>query len=359
MQIILFFTISLFQKKVETKNSVIINIYWFFSKLSLHRRWIKLKSIYQNKWAVIFIAIFCSILWGSAFPVLKISYEELQMVTNDTMAKIVFAGLRFLLAGLMILVYLFFTNRKKLVVRRSQIFVLVVFGIIQTAIQYFFFYNGLAKVSGMQGSILTSTGTFLAVFLAHFYYKDDKMNGKKVIGILAGITGIIVANWGQDFQFQFQWTGEGYMILSALTSAITTIMAKELATDIDPITLTGWQLTIGSTLLLLIGLPQVGAHSIIFTPFGVGLLVYAAMISAVAFALWFSILKYNKAGEMSIYNFLTPVFGAFLSAMFIPGERLNLFILGAIALVAVGIIAINYRGRAKKTSNGVSVRKII
>jgi drug/metabolite transporter (DMT)-like permease len=324
----------------------------------LHRRWIKLKSIYQNKWAVIMIAIFCSLLWGSAFPVLKISYQELHMAPDDTMAKIVFAGMRFLIAGLIILVFLFFTNRNKLVVRRSQILVLVVFGIIQTAIQYFFFYNGLAKVSGMQGSILTSTGTFLAVFLAHFYYKDDKMNGKKAIGILAGITGIIVANWGQEFQFQFQWTGEGYMILSALTSAITTIMAKELATDIDPITLTGWQLTIGSILLLIIGLPQLGTHSLTFTPFSLGLLIYAAVISSVAFALWFSILKYNKAGEMSIYNFLTPVFGAFLSAMFIPGERLNLFILGAIALVAVGIIAINYNGQEKKAIAGTIKRKI-
>jgi drug/metabolite transporter (DMT)-like permease len=304
------------------------------------------------------IAIFCSLLWGSAFPVLKISYQELHMAPDDTIAKIVFAGMRFLIAGLIILVFLLFTNRNKLVVRRSQILVLVLFGIIQTAIQYFFFYNGLAKVSGMQGSILTSTGTFLAVFLAHFYYKDDKMNGKKAIGILAGITGIIVANWGQEFQFQFQWTGEGYMILSALTSAITTIMAKELATDIDPITLTGWQLTIGSILLLIIGLPQLGTHSLTFTPFSLGLLLYAAVISSVAFALWFSILKYNKAGEMSIYNFLTPVFGAFLSAMFIPGERLNLFILGAIALVAVGIIAINYNGREKKAIAGTSTRKI-
>ncbi|AGK53899.1 DMT family transporter [Bacillus sp. 1NLA3E] len=317
-----------------------------------------MKSIYQNKWAVIIIAIFCSLLWGSAFPVLKISYQELHMAPDDTMAKIVFAGMRFLIAGIIILVFLLFTNRNKLVVRRSQILVLVVFGIIQTAIQYFFFYNGLAKVSGMQGSILTSTGTFLAVFLAHFYYKDDKMNGKKAIGILAGITGIIVANWGQEFQFQFQWTGEGYMILSALTSAITTIMAKELATDIDPITLTGWQLTIGSILLLIIGLPQLGPHSLTFTPFSLGLLIYAAVISSVAFAMWFSILKYNKAGEMSIYNFLTPVFGAFLSAMFIPGERLNLYILAAIALVAIGIIAINYNGREKKAIASRISRKI-
>ncbi len=310
-------------------------------------------NIFQKKWTVIIIAIFCSLLWGSAFPVLKISYVELQIPADDPMAQIVFAGMRFFLAGLIILVFLFFTNRKGLLVKRSHILVLIIFGAIQTSVQYFFFYNGLAKVSGMQGAILSSSGTFLAVLLAHFFYKNDRLNGKKAIGIIAGIAGIIVANWGQEFQFQFHWTGEGYMIMSGLASAITTIMAKELAADIHPITLTGWQLTIGSLLLLLIGLPQLSEHSFSFTPFGWGLLLYAALISSVAFALWFSILKYNKAGEMSIYSFLTPVFGALLSAMFIPGESINLFIFMAMALVAVGIYAINFRGTGKNPSNRV------
>lgn len=295
------------------------------------------------------LAIFCSLLWGSAFPVLKISYVELQMVKGDVIAQIVFAGMRFLLAGFILLVFLLITNRTVLRIKRSSIMILVLFGLIQTALQYFFFYNGLAKVSGMKGAILTSSATFLAVILAHFFYKNDRLNGKKVFGIVAGIAGIIMANWGQDFQFSFDWTGEGYMILSALTSAITTIMGKELASDIHPVALTGWQLTIGSLVLLMIGLPQLEVNSITFTRFGLGLLFYASLISSVAFALWFSILKYNKAGEMSIYNFLTPVFGTMLSAMFIPGESMNGYIFAAIALVALGIININYQ--SKKHSN--------
>ena len=127
-----------------------------------------MKSIFQNKWAVIGIAIFCSVLWGSAFPVLKISYEELQMAADNPIAQMVFAGIRFLLAGLIILVFLLFTNRKHLFVKRSQIPVLILLGLIQTAVQYYFFYNGLGKVSGMQGAILSSSGTFLTVIFSSF-----------------------------------------------------------------------------------------------------------------------------------------------------------------------------------------------
>lgn len=305
----------------------------------------------KRKWVVVCIAIFCSILWGSAFPVLKVSYEELQMAKDDTIAKIVFAGMRFLLAGLILLVGLIFSNPKKLFVTKRQILFLVIFGILQTSLQYFFFYNGLAEVSGMQGAILLSSGTFFTVVLAHFFYTNDRINWKKTVGLMAGFAGIIVANWGEELKLTFQVTGEGYMILAALTSAIGTIMAKELAIGIHPFALTGWQLTIGAGLMLVIGIPQLQENAITFTPLGWMLFIYSALLSAVAFGLWYSILKFNKAGEISMFKFITPVSGAILSAMFIPGESLNIFIMGALILVATGIIAVNYKGQKRKVVN--------
>lgn len=296
-----------------------------------------------KKWIVISIAIFCSILWGSAFPVLKVSYEELQMVADDTIAKVVLAGMRFLLAGLILLIGLLLFNRKALIVTRKQIPILVLFGIIQTALQYFFFYNGLANTTGMKGAILTSSGTFFTVVLAHYFYVNDRMNWQKAIGLIAGFAGIIVANWGQEFQMSFQFTGEGYMILAALTGAIGAIMAKELAVGIHPFALTGWQLTIGSVLMLMFGLPQLQEGAMTFTPLGWSLFLYSAILSAVAFALWYSILKYNKAGEISIYKFATPVSGAILSALFIPGEHFTILIIGALVLVVAGFIAVNHQ----------------
>lgn len=314
----------------------------------------KLKDFLTRKWVVISIAIFCSILWGSAFPVLKVGYAELQMDPNDTIAKIVFAGMRFLLAGVILLVGMLLFNRKALLVTRRQVPVLIIFGVVQTALQYFFFYNGLAKTSGMQGAILISSGTFFTVLLAHFFYSNDRMNWQKSVGLLAGFAGIIVANWGQEFELSFQMTGEGYMILAALTGAIATIMAKEMAIGIHPFALTGWQFTIGSVLMLLVGMPQMRANAMAFTPLGWGLLIYSAILSAVAFALWYSILKYNKAGEISMYKFITPVSGAILSAMFIPGEKFSIFILGALSLVAVGIIAVNYHRKNPVTERSKS-----
>lgn len=306
-----------------------------------------LKGIFQHKASVICIAVFCSILWGSAFPVLKVSYEELQMVQTDIIAKIVFAGGRFLLAGVLVLLFLLVSNRRQLHVTGKQFLVLLILGIVQTSLQYFFFYNGLANVSGMKGAILNSAGTFFTVILAHFYYRNDRMNWKKVIGLVAGFMGIIIANWGQELQISFQLDGEGYMILSGLTAAIATIMAKEMATGIHPFAITGWQLSLGGIIMLVIGLPFLKEGAMTFTPFGWGLFIYSALLSSVAFALWYSLLKYNNAGELSMYKFIVPVSGAVMSALFIPGEVLNGFIYTAILLVAVGIIIVNYHGKIR------------
>ena len=297
----------------------------------------------KKKWSVVASAVFCSLLWGSAFPVLKISYDEFQIASDDIIAKIVFAGLRFLLAGLIVLGFLMVSNYKQLFVTKKQLMVLLILGIVQTALQYFFFYNGLANVTGMQGAILNSSGTFFTVLLAHYFYVNDKMTIQKAIGLLAGFGGIIVANWGQGFSFQFSFTGEGFMILSGVTSAIATIMAKELAKGIHPFAITGWQFTLGAIVLLLIGFPQLGENAMVFTPFGWGLFIYSALLSSVAFALWYSLLKYNPAGEITMYKFIVPVSGSVLSTIFIPGESLTPAILFALALVALGIIIVNIR----------------
>lgn len=293
------------------------------------------------------IAIFCSVLWGSAFPVLKISYSELQMAPDDVIAKMVFAGIRFLLAGIMVLVWLAFMDAKRMKVTKRQLLVLVLLGVIQTALQYYFFYNGLAVVSGMKGAILSSSGVFFTVLLAHFYYKNDRMNWRKLIGITAGFLGIVLANWGESFQLTFQWTGEGYMIMAGVTSAIATIMAKELASGIHPFAITGWQLSLGAIVLLGIGFPQLQADAIQFTPLGTGLLLYSAFLSAAAFALWYSLLKYHPASKITMYKFIVPVSGVLLSTIFIPGEKLNAMIIGAIVMVAIGIVIVNYRKTPK------------
>lgn len=301
------------------------------------------KKYFTEKFYVIAIAIFCCVLWGSAFPVLKVSYVELNMTPGDLTAKIVFAGMRFLLASILLFIFVILFMKSSVVIKKNQILYLLGLGLLQTTLQYFFFYNGLANTSGMKGAILASLGSFFVVIIAHFVYSNDKMSLRKTIGIVTGFTGIILVNWGKGrVSLDFSFMGEGFLIISGLVSAFGTILAKKLSKDIHPFLVTAWQMLLGSMLLISFGLPRLQPNAMTFTTKGWILLLYSAFLSAAAFSLWYSLLKYNKAGEISLYKFMIPVSGSILSAIFIPGESLSVNILFALILVVLGIVAINY-----------------
>ncbi|MDR3542491.1 MAG: DMT family transporter [Desulfosporosinus sp.] len=302
-----------------------------------------------NKYWVVAIALFCSVLWGSAFPVLKVSYAELGMAPDDRSAIIVFAGIRFFLASLLIFALIIVGIRQSPKVKWKMLPQLFLLGLLQISLQYFFFYNGLAHTSGMKGAILSSSSIFFVVVFAHFVYANDNLDRRKIIGLIAGFTGIVLINSGQHFTFDFSWQGEGYIILSGLVSALGTILAKRLSKEVHPFVLTGWQMLLGSLLLIAVGLPGLKPHALVFTNKAFYLLLYSAFLSATAFSLWNAILKHNKAGKITVYQFMIPVAGAILSALFIPGERFSLNMLMALVLVALGVIVVNYQTRGQRS----------
>ncbi|MHB8072194.1 DMT family transporter [Desulfosporosinus fructosivorans] len=302
----------------------------------------------KNRYWVIGIALFCAVLWGSAFPVLKVSYAELGIAPDDRYAIIVLAGIRFFISSLLIFALIVVGIRQSPKVKIAMLPQLFLLGLLQISLMYFFFYNGLAHTSGMKGAVLSSAAIFFVVVLAHFVYVDDRLDWRKILGLIAGFAGIILINSGQNFTFDFSWQGEGFMILSGIVSAFGTILAKRISKEVHPFVLTAWQMLLGSVILIAVGLPSLKPHSMVFTNKALVLLVYSAFLSATAFSLWYAILKYNKAGEISVYKFMTPVSGAMLSALFIPGERLTLNMFMALALVAFGVIIVNYKRKILK-----------
>ncbi len=218
-------------------------------------------------------------------------------------------------------------------------------GVMQTTLQYFFFYNGLANVSGIKGSVLGSISAFFVVLFAHFIYSNDKINLRKIIGLMAGFGGVIIASLGKEgqntFSLSFSVIGEGFMILSGITSALGSIWSKELAKKTHPFVITAWQMFLGALVLLLFGIGRVSVETFTFTPKAWILFIYSAFLSATAFSLFNTLLKYNKAGEVSIYKIMVPVSGSLLSAMFIPGENFTIKLFLGLVLVSIGIGVVN------------------
>lgn len=301
-------------------------------------------NIWTNKYFVALMAVIACILWGSAFPVLKITYAELQIAASDVSARMLIAGARFFLAGLMVFAVQHLILGQPVKVQRTNLKPLLMLGLAQTGLQYYFFYNGVAIVSGVKGAILNAVGNFLVVILAHFIYTNDRLNFGKVLGLVAGFGGIVLVNWQPDtaIGWEFSLRGEGFLVLAGLTSAVGTFWAKRLGKTLSPITINAYQLTLGSLLLLGLGIPTLLDGGLTPTPLFWVLFVYSAFLSAAAFSIWYLLLKHNKAGEVTIYRFVIPISGATLSAILLPDEQLTISIVVALILVAAGISAVNH-----------------
>lgn len=309
-------------------------------------------SIWSNKYFAAVMAVISCILWGSAFPVLKVTYAELGLAGNDIAARMLIAGGRFLLAGIMVFVVQKFLLRESIQVPKGQYLPLLVLGLAQTGLQYFFFYNGVALVSGVKSAILNAVGNFFVVICAHFIYTNDRLNSGKILGLIAGFAGIAVANWqpGSELSWSFNIRGEGFMIFAGLTSTFGTFWAKKVGRSVNPITSNAYQLTLGSLVLLALGMPALLNGGLKTTPLFWVLFLYSAFLSAAAFSIWYILLQHNKPGEITIYRFVIPISGSILSALVLPDETLTTSIMVAMGLVAAGIVAVNaYSGKMTST----------
>lgn len=298
-------------------------------------------KIFTNKKFVAIIATLCCLLWGSAYPSIKAGYILFNIKAEDIPSKVVFAGYRFILAGIIVLIIARIYGVKIFNITKKDIFQLFILGITQTAIQYIFFYIGVANTSGVKGSIMNSTGTFFSVILAHYIYANDKLNMKKIIGCIFGFIGVMIVNLNVELlNFSFSFLGEGFVIIAAFIFSAGAIYGKKLTKTLDIMVVTGYNLFIGGVILAFLGI-SFGGRVEHFTVSSSMLLLYMAVLSSAAFSLWTLLLKYNKVGPVSIFNFLIPVFGAILSSIFLNESILEMKNVIALLLVCLGIWLVN------------------
>lgn len=302
---------------------------------------------------VFIISLICMALWGSAFPVVKIGYEMLEIETGDIFGKIYFAGLRFFIASIMVYLIYRILHKESYSLKKSYIKPIIMLGILQTSFQYFFFYIGIANTSGIKSAILQSGSTFFTVIAAHFIYKEDRLNTHKVVSLILGFAGVVVVNLGKDFDLNFKFIGEGFLIMAGLLSATATLYAKNISNrmeEISPFLLSGGQLFAGSLILLVVGKTGLAGKGLDFNFASSLLLLYAAFISTAAFTLWYMILRYNPPGKVSIYRLFIPIFGAVFSILFVKGEHFTINLILGLILVVLGIAVLNIGDKKRYSS---------
>lgn len=299
-------------------------------------------SIFQKQpWVAIF-ALTAATVWGWAYPLIKLGFAEFGISAEMTGSKMLFAGIRFTLSGVIILSVAKSRGLDFRVSRPAAWWYIVLFALLNTTLHYAFFYFGLSYSAGSRSAILNSLGTFLTVILACIVFKSDKMTWSKAIGCALGFTGICILNVGGK-NADVSVLGDTMIILNALCSAAASLLTRGLGKRVNIFVGTGYGLAIGGMLLIIPGLIAGGTLPQI-TLWGCAIMLMLTGISSIGFTLYNKLLSGNPVGKVAIYNSLIPVVGALTSCLCL-GEPFYWKYLLSGTLAAAGIFVIN---RAKR-----------
>lgn len=297
----------------------------------------------NKKFAIIF-SIFAMFLWGSAIPTIKTTYLELGIGASDTGQKILVAGIRFFMAGIITLIYFLIFDKNYKDFKKLDWKFVIILGLIQTSIQYLFYYIGLSNTFGVKSSIIQAANSFIVVIFSALLLPEDKINSKMILALIIGTIGIIITNTGKPIGGEaMKLTGEGFIIVSTSVNALCTVLVRKYGKGMNGYLLTGLQFFVGSIILIIVGRSLSGGW-ISFTSKAAILLVYAAFISATAFTIWTLVLQEHSANEFGIYKLFIPLFGSILSVI-VLGEVFTLRLALGMVLVLSASLILNINKR--------------
>jgi len=286
----------------------------------------------------IIIAVLCNVLFGSAIPFIKLGYQYFNI--NNLFSTILFSGIRFFVSGIILFFITFTVERKVPLITKGNVKTVFLLALTYIFLQYIFCYIGLSNTSGSLGSIITSTSAFISIFLAHFIYPDDKLNLKKIIGVTIGFIGVIVVCFSNDNFKSFSFFGEGFMLLAAIFFVIGSAINKKATKLNSAFTVVTYNLLIGGTMLILVGIIGYNGEIAISLE-GLLILLYLIIVAVVGFTVWGTLLKNYPIGKLGIYTCLIPISGAIFSALVLGENILSWQYLTAIILVSAGIFIVN------------------
>lgn len=304
------------------------------------------------------LALLCCFLWGSAFPMVKTGYELFGVAENDTASQILFAGMRFALAGILVIIFGSAIAKKPLYPKtKSEAGHILVLALFQTVLQYTAFYIGLAHTSGVKSSVLVALNVFLSLVISALVFKMENLTAAKIIGVLIGFAGVVLINFEAGGFGGFSLSGEGAIIFSAFAYSVSSVLIKRYSAFEDPVMLSGWQFLVGGVAMIIGALIFSGRVDMSFSFINAVALLYLALISAVAYTVWGLLLKNNPVSKVAVIGFTNPVFGVLLSALFLgeTAEAFSLKNLVSLILVCIGIYIVNYKfGKKQKKINALN-----
>lgn len=294
------------------------------------------RPFYQS---TVFLAIIACILWATAFVGVKIGLKY--------SPPLQFAGIRFLISGLLILPIIKDLPSKLAVAKKHYRLILLV-GLVQTTFVYALFYIGLDKVPASLGAMLIGAGPLFTALVAHFSMANDRLSVKKTAIILLGLVGVAIISLNKDQGegvYPFLWLGIGLLLFNNIIGGIGNVLIAKYGKELSPLVFSSLSLSFGGLVLILIAIPTEGIRFEVYpAPYYLSL-IWLSFLSATALSIWFGLLRRKgvKVSTLNVWKFIVPLLGAVLSWIIIPEEHPTLLAIIGMLIITLSLILFNIK----------------
>jgi drug/metabolite transporter (DMT)-like permease len=200
-------------------------------------------------------------------------------------------------------------------------------------------YEALRHLSSGMGAIIASTNPLLLALVAPALL-DEPLTPRKVIGLLLGFAGVLIAMWARAGSQAARPGDVALAFLGVVALVGSTLVFKRLRTPEDLLAANTIQLGAASVALLPLAiLLEGGPHLHPTAEFTLSLAYLILVMSLGASFLWFWLLRHGEASRVSAFYFLTPIFGLALGALLL-GEAVRPLDGLGLAAVAAGIVLV-------------------
>jgi drug/metabolite transporter (DMT)-like permease len=210
--------------------------------------------------------------------------------------------------------------------------------------EFLFIFAGLNYTAASRMVVFIYLAPCLTALGLHLFLPSERLSSNQWSGVLLAFAGIALA-FGEGFLHgKGAWLGDAFGVVGAALWAATTVVIRttRLASAAATKTLF-YQVAVSAAALPLASALLGERAEFALTPTLVASLLYqGAIVTFASYLTWFWLLTRYLAGRLSVFTFLTPLFGVATGVLLLK-EPFTATFAAAVGAVGTGIFLVNRR----------------
>jgi drug/metabolite transporter (DMT)-like permease len=290
----------------------------------------------QHRFRVILAFGLVYVLWGSTYLGIRVAVEDIPPAT--------LAGVRFLIAGIVMLAVCALTGRRIALSRRDFLRVGSVGVLLLTGGNVLVCWAEQYVASGLAALIVASVPIWVVVIEA-LILRHERLSGRGLFGLALGIAGLLVLLWPRlqagTLGGRMELLGALALVLASLSWATGSVSSRRWKLEIDVFASTAWQMVIAGVVDLALGVALGETEHVRWTLRGIGATAYLIVAGSwVGHTAYIWLLNHVPTQKVATYAYVNPVVAVFLGWL-VLNERVDAYIIAGASVILAAVALVN------------------